>query len=343
MKNEPAIGNKAFIQAIQQGYGFDIVSLEFLLRGWGGDCYVAKTDKGQRYFLKVHDDATYMGIAVTSRKFYLPLMDNLFTKGILTHIPHPIATLDGELSLSVGSNELVLTNFIEAKLVGFDHLSDKILTQLAEAVGILHRSKSQIEIPHPFIEQFEITFEADLLKSFDALEAITTGDRKGKQLLRDILLPRKNEVVASLHRLKELQLYTKSTNKPMVICHTDLHGGNLMTDAQGRLYILDWENAMIAPPEHDMIFFAGEAKFWDVFWPHYTRQFSQPSLDSEVLGFYYYRRGLEDVAGFVLRILQGDGSEARDREDINWLVGNLNELAEIDNTIADIEKKFRSQ
>lgn len=342
MKNETLIDKEKFIQAIQQGYGFEIANIEFLLRGWGGDCYLVETKKGERYFLKVHDDATYMGTAVTSRDFYLPLMDELFSKRILPRIPHPIKTLDNNYRLGVGSNELVLTNFIEAELVGFGHLPDNVLAQLAEAVGILHRCKALIEIPHPLIEQFEISFEADLLWSIDDLDKSSSDDSPGKRLLKNTLLPYKNKTLDSLQRLKDLQRYAKSTNKAMVICHTDLHGGNLMMDDQGNLYILDWENALIAPPEHDLFFFTGDERFWDIFLPPYERQFGPVSIDTEVLRFYYYRRTLEDIAGFVFRILLGDGGEDRDREDIEWLKGNLTDLENIEKTVSGIQTRFES-
>ena len=126
----------------------------------------------------------------------------------------------------------------------------------------------------------------------------------------------------------------------MVICHTDLHGGNLMMDDQGNLYILDWENALIAPPEHDLFFFTGDERFWNVFLPLYERQFGPVSIDIEVLRFYYYRRTLEDIAGFVFRILQGDGGEERDREDIEWLKGNLTDLKNIEKTVSGIQTKL---
>jgi len=342
VKSKNIIEQQTLIHAIQGGYGFEIVNIEFLLRGWGGNCYVAETKNGVRYFLKVHDDATYMGTAVTSRDFYLPLMDELFSKGILHRIPRPIKTLDNNYRLGVGSNELVLTNFIEADLVGFGHLPDNVLVQLAEAVGILHRSKSLIEISHPLIEQFEISFETDLLRSIDTLDKTSSDNHPSKRLLQKTLLPFKNKIVFSLQRFKELQKYTKSTNKAMVICHTDLHGGNLMMDNQGNLYILDWENALIAPPEHDLFFFTGDERFWNVFLPLYERQFGPLSIDIEVLRFYYYRRTLEDIAGFVLRILQGDGGEERDREDIEWLKGNLADLENIEMRVSEIQIRLES-
>ena len=343
MENKLKIDQDKLILAVQQGYGVDLKKVEFLLRGWGGDCYQAEIENGERYFLKLHDEANYMGIAATSRPFYLPLMHQLHHKNILPHIPHPVLTCKGAFSLPIDHHELVITNFIEGQVVGFGKLPEPILGQLAKMVGILHHSRSQLECRYPFIEQFEIGFEMDLVNSFDTVESISSDDRPGKQLLRQTLLPHKDEVLANLHQLKELQTSVRLIDKPKVICHTDLHGANLITDNRNNLYILDWENALIAPMEHDMIFFAGEENFWEIFWPNYTRQFSEPRINSEILRFYFYRRTLEDIAGFVLRILQGEGSPERDREDIGWLRGCLGEFDQIENTISNIRERFGSQ
>jgi len=340
MDHQHKIALEEIILAVQKGYGIELENLEFLLRGWGGDCYAAETREGKRYFLKLHDEANYMGIAVTSRPFYLPLMDQLHAKGILPHIPHPVATKTGALSLGIDAHELVVTNYIDADLVGFGELSEPILAQLAELVGILHRSCSQLEFEHPLIEQFEFAFKAELIDSFERVAAITSKDRIGKQLLRQTFLPYTKEVQNALQYFQALQEQVRTTQKPKVICHTDLHGGNLMTDQQGNLYILDWENAMIAPPEHDLFFFAGAKNFWDVFWPRYSSRYEAASIDCDILTFYFYRRVLEDIAGFVLRILQGEGSEERDRADIDWLKGNFEELGQIDDTVAKIRERI---
>jgi hypothetical protein len=180
------------------------------------------------------------------------------------------------------------------------------------------------------------------MNSFERVAAITSKDRIGKQLLRQTFLPHTEEVLTALQYLQTLQERVRTIHKPKVICHTDLHGGNLMTDHQGNLYILDWENAMIAPPEHDLFFFAGVKKFWDVFWPGYSGQYEAASIDCDILIFYFYRRVLEDIAGFVLRILQGDGSEERDREDIGWLKGNFEELGQIESTVVEIQKRVET-
>jgi spectinomycin phosphotransferase len=338
MENETAIGEESLIRTIQEDYRLEVTNLDFHQSGWGGNCYTVETLTGSRYFLKVVDQVTNIGVAVSSLDFYLDLMDQLHTKGILPHIPHPIPTQNGSLASRIDSFALVLTNYIIGEDVGFGNMSKPVLIQLADRAGILHNCRSQLAFEHPFIEQFETGFVLALLEIMEGLETIGKADPPGQQLLRGVLLPRKEDLFRYLERLKRLQAEVRSSEVNVVICHTDLHGGNLMTDDQGNLYILDWENAMIAPREHDMIFFAGESNLWEIFWPIYQRHFDRVELDFEVLRFYFYRRGLEDVAGYVFRIEQGDGGEDRDQSDVEGVLECLDELSNVEATLSSVRE-----
>lgn len=318
---------EALLPAIRQAYDLEVDKLAFLQRGWGGDCFLAETPAGERLFLKLHDSDTHTFFAASSRQFYLPLMDQLYSRGILTHIPHPRHTRNGDLSLSIDSRELVITQFIEGEVIGFGELPDFVVPPLAHMVATLHASLPQMAFEHPFIEGFEIAFEQVLVDQMVALGTVMPVETQGVQQLRTALLPRRSEIIRALDRLKTLQAYARAAHPDMVICHTDLHGANLMVDRDGNLYLLDWENAMIAPREHDMIFFEGEADIWDLFWPVYQQHFPQVVLDPLILEFYYHRRNLEDIADFILRIFQMDGGEARDRADLAELLRILNGMA----------------
>jgi spectinomycin phosphotransferase len=342
MNNTLKIDPQTILQTVQLEYGLAIQEMEFLLRGWGGDCFVAKTAEGIRYFLKFHDETEFLALAAGARDFYLPLMDQLHHKGILPHIPHPSPTLQGDFSLTIEPYELVITNFIEGHLVGFGRLPDPILIRLAELTGILHRSKSQLEFQHPFVDAFQINYEDLLVQSLDEIETITPADRPGKQALKNLVLPQKNLVLEILNRHKELQTFARATDKPTVVCHTDLHGANLMTDDQDNLFILDWENAMLAPPEHDLFFFVADERFGDLFFPAYQKHVGSMDLDVQFFEFYLYRRAFEDVTDFMVRILNGDGSQERDQEDLKEISGYLKGFKNIGETLAEIHERIES-
>ena len=44
---------------------------------------------------------------------------------------------------------------------------------------------------------------------------------------------------------------------PRVLCHTDLHTWNVLVDAGRRLWIVDWDEAVLAPPGRDLMFVVG--------------------------------------------------------------------------------------
>lgn len=39
-----------------------------------------------------------------------------------------------------------------------------------------------------------------------------------------------------------------------VLCHADFHDANLLIDPTGRLFIVDWDEIILAPKERDLVF-----------------------------------------------------------------------------------------
>jgi spectinomycin phosphotransferase len=158
--------------------------------------------------------------------------------------------------------------------------------------------------------------------------------------LNNILLRRGAEILYTLEHLRIFQVYAQLSNPKTVVCHTDIHGGNLMVGHDGNLYMLDWENAIIAPPEHDLMFFAGEPGFLETFYPIYSRKIGTHHIDLKLLEYCFYRRALEDLADFILRVNSGSGTPKQDREDIQESLDILNNLPEIKKTIKKLRKEF---
>jgi spectinomycin phosphotransferase len=328
--------SEALIPVISTAYGIDIDHIDFLFSGWGGYCYKITAGSDSQYFLKLNDPDTDDGVAVSSKDFYLPLMDQLHRKGILPDIPHPIPTLDGNFYLNIESQKIVVTNFIEGECIGYGKLSAGIITEMAGMVGILHSSTPDLIFDHPFIESFKTGFIPMLVEHFGRLETTTNFDCPGILLLQDTLLPWKTNLFKTIKRLSDLQSQVRTKNPIMVVCHTDLHGGNLMRDKNGILYLLDWENAMIAPREQDMIFFLGDTDYRELFWTIYLSHVGKVEIDPTILAFYFFRRAMEDVAGFVFRIMRGDGTEDRDQQDIKWLLETMDNIPKIDGVVEEI-------
>jgi hypothetical protein len=320
MKIELDIDTAGLIAKVSQDYSIEVHEIDFIPGSFVAFCYSVNCSNHDRYFLKLFDDSRLGRISVDRMGFYLPLTWELHSKNILPNIPYPIKTRDGRFSTEFHGHPIVLFNFIDGDLVGYENpMPDGTLAKLAGLVGITHGCRYQLETPFPFVENFGIPFESDLIDGLNALEKITKKDNWGKRELRELLQPRKDEILGYLNRLKELQSISRRAAKEMVLCHTDLHGGNLIMDDAGRLYILDWEGTILAPPQHDLFVFAWEDRFVDVFLPNYQRGFNPMGLNSDIFGFYYYRRNLEDLTDWIVRILYENTDQEQDRQDLDGI------------------------
>jgi thiamine kinase-like enzyme len=312
--------NHALLDVIRHQYGLPAERLTYLKQAWVAHCYAVDgavdAAGSERFFVKFYEQERQARLYARDLEFYLSVSDQLVRKQLLPHIAHPVPTLSGRFAHAFDGHLLILFHWIEGQTAGFERLADDVLAQVATLVGKLHASTPQIEWPDPPREDFGFPFEDALLKNLQALEGITPADTPGKQGLRDLLLPRKGEILRLLDRLRELQAIVRAKDIERVLCHTDLHGGNMMLDAQGALHLVDWENAVLAPPEHDLHFFEWDDRFVELFLPRYERAFRPVRLGDEVFSFYYHRRNLEDLAEWVVRILYENNGDEQDQIDL---------------------------
>jgi spectinomycin phosphotransferase len=319
LKTEPSLKKSTLPALLLTEFSITAEYLDFWPSDWVSYCYVVGASDGKRYFLKLTPE-NYTLTIPSDPNFYLPLTYELHTQGVLPHNAYPIPARDGRFIRTFDGFRMILFNYIAGETVGFGQWPDGLETRLAGLLGRLHRSVAEIKLPHVMVERFALIFEDDLLRNLARLESVTAADRPGVRELANLLLPRKDELLGLLDRTHELQAYAIAANKPKVFCHSDLHGGNLMLDPADNLYVIDWEGAILAPPEQDLFFFAAHDDFWQIFLPAYEAEFGPAQLDSRILGFYYYRRTLEDLADWVNRILNHNTTAEEDANDLNGII-----------------------
>jgi spectinomycin phosphotransferase len=102
-----------------------------------------------------------------------------------------------------------------------------------------------------------------------------------------------------------------------VLCHTDLHAGNILIAAGGGLYVVDWDELRLAPRERDLMFVgAGVGGVWNK--PEeealFYRGYGPVEVDGQVLAYYRYERIVQDVAAYCSHVfLSGRRDEDRSR------------------------------
>ncbi|TDE15000.1 phosphotransferase [Jiangella asiatica] len=107
---------------------------------------------------------------------------------------------------------------------------------------------------------------------------------------------------------------------PAVVCHTDAHLGNVLVGAAGRVWLIDWDDAALAPRERDLMFAVGGLPG---FAPVGRREqewffagYGPADVDRTRLAYYRCVRALDDIAQLAAEVLDPDGD---DRERARWL------------------------
>ena len=318
MRFEPAIEHARLLEAVRDAYGVAGVELHFLPLGFGA-CYELRTADGERFFLKVWPHLR-VGQPVTNDQLAsLALSHALHQRVPSILLPHPLQTRGSTLSADLEGIPLALFAFIEGET--HPARTPALDRAVAQALATLHRSATLFEDFNLRREAFELAWEPDLRRYLEVAAHIEAAARPGLVALRAWTDEHGTDMLTQLERLHALRPQVLAINAPLVLCHTDLHGNNVLRTPSGDVHVLDWDDAKLAPPEHDLWSALGEhAVGGDVttvraFFEAYWDAGGHAPLHLEHFAFYLLRRFVEDATVSIGRLLAAD-ADPRDDEDL---------------------------
>jgi spectinomycin phosphotransferase len=94
---------------------------------------------------------------------------------------------------------------------------------------------------------------------------------------------------------------------PLVLCHADIHTNNVMLDTDGRVWIVDWDETVLAPKERDLMFAVGGGISRDLVGPSEEALFLQgygaTTIDPLALTYYRYAWAVSDIGAYAEEIV----------------------------------------
>jgi spectinomycin phosphotransferase len=99
-----------------------------------------------------------------------------------------------------------------------------------------------------------------------------------------------------------------------VLCHADIHTANVLYDGK-RFHIVDWDGALLAPKERDLMFTtgagAGGAVSYDDNQTLFFKGYGEPEIDRMALAYYRCDWVVQDIGEFGHTIFSDAGDETR--------------------------------
>lgn len=333
MLEKPNIQDNVILSQINAEYNLHATELRFLPLGadMGTAVYQVTADDGTDYFLKLRKGFEELSVTIP---FFLK------SQGV-KEIISPIETKSNRGWANFGEYKMILYPFIKG-VNGFEaELSNGHKRALGVTLKAIHSAsippKLKQQIPQ---ETFSPKFRESIKLFQETVEEQTYDDPVAARLV-EFIKSKRGEIDHLIERANALASELQSKPLEFVLCHADIHGGNMLIGEDGEFYLVDWDTPLLAPKERDLMFIGGGI---DNIWK--TKQdealfyegYSNAKINFAALAYYRYERVIEDLVVFCEQLLLSDEGGADRDQAYRWFVSNFEPGGTID--IADKTENY---
>jgi len=306
---KPDMPDAKIVDFLNDHYGLQVVEVVFLPIGYEETVvYRAVTEDKVPYFVKLKRDVFDENLVT------VPMF--LRDRGV-QHIIAPLATRDHHLWAQLDDFHVIVYPFVEGHNAFKVALTEHQWFDFGTALKGIHTTvvpqELRSRIPH---ETYSPEWREMMKILLERVQKNALDDPIGVQLA-EFMAVKANEIRYLVGRAEQLSLALQAQNPEFVLCHSDIHAGNLLIDANDHLYIVDWDNPILAPKERDLMFIGGgvggiwhsaqeEALFY--------KGYGQTEINPIALAYYRFERIVQDIAPRVQQLLtMGMDDEERAR------------------------------
>ena len=238
----------------------------------------------------------------------------------IAQIVAPIPSRDGRLFAQVGASAAILYPFVEGSDGFTIPLQDQHWVQLGQGLRRVHAAAVPADLAvHIPREHYSPAWRARVREYIAAIDGAQFGtpaaayNDAAAVALRSFLQEKNLAIVDLVTQAEQLASTVQGLPQELVLCHGDIHVGNVLVGAGGDFHIVDWDTVKFAPREHDLMFLgAGIAGVWnpreaELFYTGYGACTPDPHL----LAYYRFERIVQDIAVDSVQLLASPDGEER--------------------------------
>jgi spectinomycin phosphotransferase len=320
VRTQPTLPDDNLLARLRESYGVDITSVAFLPLGADYDTalYRVETRDGTSLFCRLRSGAW--------NEVSVELPAALHAAGV-PGIIAPLRARDGRLSARLAEYRVSLLPWVEARNAYEAPLSDAQWVALGAAVCRIHEAALPEELRAAIpAETFPDQWRTRLRAIMAEMESTVPMDTLAEEATGGLRAHR-HEIIALLARTEALAAHARSSSRPLVLCHTDLHAGNVLVTAMCELLIVDWDAPLRAPRERDLMY-AGGGQFANHRSPAeeetlFYAGYGDVPVARNLLSYYRYARIIEDLAIYADDLLRGDVASPDRAQALHHLLANF--------------------
>ncbi|HAU2046340.1 TPA: aminoglycoside O-phosphotransferase APH(9)-Ia [Legionella pneumophila] len=298
------IPDQQLIELLKVYYGIDIHAVQLIVGGADMNAFGYKADsESNSYFVKLkyghHDEIN------------LSIIRLLHDSGI-KEIIFPIYTRDAKLFQQIDHFKIIVYPFIDAPNGFTQILTEKQWQQLGKVLRQIHETSVPAAIQQRLRKETYSPKWREIVRSFYSKIGFDDSDDQITADFKSFF----NQNIDSIHRLvdssEELYKKIQPDLDKYVLCHSDVHAGNVLVVNEESIYIIDWDEPMLAPKERDLMFIGGGiGNVWNKHHEinYFYEGYGKINVDKIILSYYRHERIVEDIAVYGQDLLSSDQND----------------------------------
>lgn len=296
---EIPLPEQRILDCLEIHYGIEGVTLTFLPIGadMHASLYKAQTQDLTSYFVKIKRGQNQDISAII-----LELLHNAGVQEIIT----PIPTLDGQLTQRFDDLTLIVSPFIEGQDGFHQFLTKDQWIRLGKTMRQIHDINVPLSIQAMVRREVYSPKWRQIVRSLYSLIETEGGGDLFAIKLSTFMKQHAATLYQLVDRAEQLAQKIQNQSPKFVLCHADIHGGNVLIDKDDNIYIVDWDDPVMAPRERDLMFIGGGVNnVWNK--PHeeecFYKGYGKTEVNRTLLAYYRFERIVEDIAVYAQELL----------------------------------------
>ncbi len=307
MHSEPQdLDRAALADALERHWSIGAARLDYLPVGFGSHHWEAVGADGSRWFVSV-DDLRAGHHAGRAPDDVFPALDRAFRTAAalrddsgLEFVLAPIPGDGGAVVRRLDARYAVRVEPFVDGVAGedgeFDGPDDR--RRVATLLGRLHAASGSIPAGLPGREDFALPGRAALEEALAQLD--TPWDRGPfAEPARRLLRAHAGRVRDRLHAYDRLAGRVRDEPGPWVVTHGEPHSSNVILDAAGDRWLVDWDTTLIGPRERDLWMVLDDDRTG---WDEYRDAMGAVPLNEDALDLYRERWALAEICEYIAEL-----------------------------------------
>jgi spectinomycin phosphotransferase len=301
MQEPPAdLSAEAIGAALRAAYGLTVARLTFLPLGHDALAWVyrVQTPDGSSFFLKAR-----RGV-INEPGLLVPRY--LHDRGV-SQVVAPLLTTRQTLWTEAAGYALILYPFVTGATGMEQHMTPAQWIAYGDMLRQIHTTTLSPDLAQCLQRETFVPLGAGQVRAVEAHLARGAVGGVAEQTMAGFWQEQRETINTLVAHAETLGRHLASRDPALVLCHADIHTNNVLVDTAGQVWFVDWDEAMLAPRERDLMFVMGGGISTELVGPEEEESFLQGygpvTVDPLALAYYRYAWAVGDIGAYGAQVL----------------------------------------